>query len=82
MGSVNNKALLCYSKHGFDTAFPYLKPLMDLLDDVKHVDEEESRWRAFARLFRFYEGCIAMASPYWMQHGQMLWEYVAARTGL
>lgn len=122
-----NKALLCDSEHGFDAAFPYLKPLMDLLDkpaeestlrefcsrtkvlstdytlimtdhagcharlkkliqqlldDVKHVDEEESRWRAFARLFRFYEGCIAIASPYWMQHGQMLWEYVAAFSGV
>lgn len=31
-----NKALLCDSEHGFDTAFPYLKPLMDLLD--KPVD--------------------------------------------
>ena len=112
--NVINKALLCDSKHGFDAAFPYLKPLMDLLDepvdaatlkefcrrtkvlstdyalimtdhagghdrpqklipqlldDVKHVDEEESLWPAFARLCRFYEGCVSIVSPYWMQHG-------------
>ena len=122
-----NKALLCDSEHGFDVAFPYLKPLMDLLDkpvdaatlkefcsktkvlstdyglivtdhkgcharlkkliqqlldDVKQADAKESRWRAFARLCRFYEGCVAIASPYWMQHGQMLWEYVAAYSGV
>lgn len=124
---IINKALLCDSEHGFDAAFPYLKPLMDLLDepvdaatlkefcsrtnalptdytlimtdhkgchdrlkkliqqlldDVKQANEEESRWRAFARLCRFYEGCIAIASSYWMQHGQMLWEYVAAYSGV
>lgn len=122
-----NKALLCDSEHGFGAAFPYLKPLMDLLDkpvdaatlkefcsktkalstdyvsivmdhegchtrlkkliqqlldDVRQADTAESRWRAFARLCRFYEGCIAIASPYWMQHGQMLWEYVAAYSGV
>ena len=58
------------------------KLIQQLLDDVKQADTEESRWRAFARLCRFYEGCIAIASPYWMQHGQMLWEYVAAYSGV
>ena len=122
-----SKALLCDSKQGFDAAFPYLKPLMDLLDepadaadlkefcsrtkvlstdyalivtdhagchdrlkkliqqlldDVRQADTAESRWQAFARLCRFYEGCVAIASPYWMQHGQMLWEYVAAYSGV
>ena len=56
--------------------------IQQLLDDIKQANEEESRWRAFARLCRFYEGCIAIASPYWMQHGQMLWEYVAAFSGV
>lgn len=58
------------------------KLIQQLLDDVKQANEEESRWRAFARLCRFYEGCIAIASPYWMQHGQMLWEYAAAYAGV
>lgn len=125
--NVINKALLCHSEYGFDAAFPYLKPLMDLLDkpvdaatlkefcsrtkvlstdyalimtdhdgcharlkkliqqlldDIKQANDDKSRWRAFARLCRFYEGCIAIAYPYWMQHGQMLWEYVAAYSGV
>lgn len=124
---IINKALLCHSEHGFDAAFPYLKPLMDLLDepvdaatlkefcsgtkvlstdytlimtdhkgchdrlkkliqqlldDAKYADTEEDNWKTFARLCRFYEGCIAIASSYWMQHGQMLWEYVAAYSGV
>lgn len=125
--NVINKSLLCDSEHGFDAAFPYLKPLMDLLDkpaeastlkefcsktkalstdyasivmdhegchirlkkliqqlldDVRQADTAESRWRAFARLCRFYEGCVAIASPYWVQHGKMLWEYAAAYAGV
>ena len=58
------------------------KLIQQLLDDVRQADTAESRWRAFARLCRFYEGCVAIASPYWMQHGQMLWEYVAAFSGV
>lgn len=42
------------------------KLIQQLLDDVRQADTAESRWRAFARLCRFYEGCIAIASPYWM----------------
>lgn len=124
---IINKALLCHSEHGFDAAFPYLKPLMDLLDkpvgastlkefcsrtkalstdyamivtdhkgchdrlkkliqqlldDAKYADTNEDNWRTFARLCRFYDGCIAIASPYWLQHGKMLWEYVAAYAGV
>ena len=58
------------------------KLIQQLLDDVRQADTAESRWQAFARLCRFYEGCVAIASPYWMQHGQMLWEYVAAYSGV
>lgn len=58
------------------------KLIQQLLDDAKYADTNEDNWRAFARLCRFYEGCIAIASPYWMQHGQMLWEYVAAFSGV
>ena len=124
---VINKALLYDSESGFDEAFPYLKPLMyllnkpadvaslkefcsrtkalstdyamimtdhkgchdrlkklilQLLDDAKYADTEEDTWRTFARLCRFYEGCIAVVSPYWLQHSQMLWEYVAAYSGV
>lgn len=58
------------------------KLIQQLLDDVRQADTAESRWRAFARLCRFYEGCVAIASPYWMQHGKMLWEYAAAYAGV
>lgn len=124
---VINKALLCHSEYGFDGAFPYLKPLMELLDkpadtgtldefcsrtkalstdnalimtdhmgchdrlrkliqqlldDAKYADTEEDNWRTFARLCKFYQDCIAIVSSYWLQHGQMLWEYVAVYAGV